>query len=81
MDPHNIPGGAGAAPPMDTSNLQTPIITAWVVMTALATVTVCMRFYTRRMILHILGVEDWLILVAMVCSRPAFAGSKSPAPR
>ncbi len=80
MDPNNAPG-AGAAPPMDTSNLQVPIITVWVVMTSLATITVCMRFYTRRMILHILGVEDWLILVAMVCTRLALARAKPSTPR
>lgn len=53
---------------MDTSNQQTAIITVWVVMTVLAAITVGMRFYTRRLILHILGPEDWLILIAMVCS-------------
>ena len=77
MDSQNT-SGAGAAPPMDTSNLKTSIIAAWVVMTVLAFVTVCMRFYTRRLILHIIGVEDWLILIAMVCSCPAFA---DPSPR
>ena len=77
MDSQNT-SGAGAAPPMDTSDLKTSIIAAWVVMTVLAFVTVCMRFYTRRLILHIIGVEDWLILIAMVCSCPAFA---DPSPR
>lgn len=66
---------------MPTSNLQTSIIAAWVVMTVLAATTVCMRFYTRRLILHILGVEDWLILASMVRSRRGFAGSKPPTPR
>lgn len=60
-----------AAVGMDTSNLQTPIITVWVIMTVLATFTVGLRFYTRRLILCILGPEDWLILVSMVCSQPS----------
>ena len=64
--------------PRDTSNNQVPIITAWVIMTVLAGVTVAMRFYTRRLILHILGPEDWLILFSMVCSRPASARFESP---
>ncbi|KAK3896661.1 hypothetical protein C8A05DRAFT_20412 [Staphylotrichum tortipilum] len=51
---------------LDTSTQQSPIIALWVIMTTLAAVTVCMRFYTRRLILHILGPEDWLIAVAMV---------------
>lgn len=79
MDSHNT--SSAAAVPMGTSNLQTPIITVWVVMTVLAAVTVCLRFYTRHSVLHFLGVDDWLILIAMVCSRPAFARSKPPTPR
>jgi hypothetical protein len=56
---------------MDTQ--QVPLITIWVVMTVLAAVTVGMRFYTRRLILHILGPEDWLILVSMVSSLKSHA--------
>lgn len=70
MDPNTAPAGAS---PMDTSNQQTAIITAWVVMTVLAAVTVSMRFYTRRLILHILGPEDWLILISMVRGSPSLA--------
>ncbi len=55
---------AAEASPMD--NNQAPIIAAWVIMTVLAGVTVAMRFYTRRLILHILGPDDWMILVSMV---------------
>lgn len=33
---------------------------------AMAALTVGLRFYTRRLILRILGIEDWLILAAMV---------------
>jgi len=58
---------------MATSNRPTGIIIAWVVMTALAGVTVALRFYTRRFILRILGPEDWLILVSLVCGPPPFA--------
>ena len=42
------------------------IIAAWVVMIVLAAFTVSLRFYTRRFILTVLALEDWLILVAMV---------------
>ena len=79
MDFPNAPSPRDA--PLPTSNLQTPIIAAWVVMTGLAAITVGMRFYTRRLILHIIGVEDWLILASMVRSRLGFAGSKPPTPR
>jgi hypothetical protein len=42
------------------------IIAAWVVMMTFASITVALRFYTRRFILRVLGIEDWLILVALV---------------
>jgi len=42
------------------------IIAAWVVMIVLAAFTVSLRFYTRRFILTVLALEDWLIFVAMV---------------
>jgi len=58
--------------PLDNSNQQTAIITAWVVVTVLATVTVGLRFYTRRIILHIWGPEDWLIFISMVCNLQLF---------
>ena len=69
-----FPGDAGppfgpGAPALDTSTKQTGIITAWVVMTVFAAITVGLRFYTRRLIIHVLGIEDWLILAAMVCCR------------
>jgi hypothetical protein len=51
-------------------------------MTVLATITVCMRFYTRRLILSILGPEDWLILISMVyilLSRQPFLGHQATA--
>lgn len=62
---------------MDTPTQQTAIITAWVVMTVLAAVTVGMRFYTRRLILHILGPEDWLIFISMVRGISSLAGADS----
>ena len=51
---------------MDSSTQESPIIAIWVVMTMLAAITAGLRFYTRQSILRILGMEDWLILVAMV---------------
>ncbi len=59
---------------LDTSSQEAPIITLWVIMTTLAAVTVCMRFYTRRLILRILGPEDWLIVAAMVLAIGACVG-------
>ncbi len=58
----------------DISNQQAPVITTWIIMTALAAVAVSMRFYTRRLILHILGPEDWLILAAVVFALGACVG-------
>jgi len=43
-------------------------------MMTFATTTVTLRFYTRRFILRILGVEDWLVLVAMVLAIGACIG-------
>ncbi len=59
-------------------NNQAPIIAAWVIMTVLAGVTVAMRFYTRRLILHILGPDDWMILVSMVCTWWASGVRRAP---
>ncbi len=58
----------------DISNQQASVITTWIIMTALAAVAVSMRFYTRRLILHILGLEDWLILAAVVFALGACVG-------
>ncbi len=58
----------------DISNQQASVITTWIIMTALAAVAVSMRFYTRRLILHILGPEDWLILAALVFAFGACVG-------
>ncbi|KAK0620602.1 hypothetical protein B0T14DRAFT_430419 [Immersiella caudata] len=70
-----FPGDAGppfgpGGPALDTSTQQTGIIVSWAVMTVFATIAVGLRFYTRRFILRVLGVEDWLILAAMVCRLP-----------
>jgi hypothetical protein len=54
------PSGAG------DDTLQGPIIAAWVVMTTMAVITVCLRLYTRCVIRRVLGPDDWLILVAVV---------------
>ncbi len=69
MDSNTTPTVASTEKDMDSSNNQAPIIAIWVTMTVLASVTVGMRFYTRRLILRILGPEDWLILISMVCPR------------
>jgi len=53
-------------PTLDASTQTAGVIAAWVIMTVVAGVTVGLRFYTRRVIIRVLGVEDWLILVAMV---------------
>lgn len=63
-------GTAASAAVKDTSTRQAPIVAVWVVTTVLAGSAVGMRFYTRRVILHVLGAEDWLILISMVRSRP-----------
>lgn len=62
------PPGVPPFPPgdLDTSTQTTGVIAAWVIMTVVAGVTVGLRFYTRRVIIRVLGVEDWMILVAMV---------------
>jgi hypothetical protein len=59
---------------MNTSNAghepgrQHSVIAASVVMLSLSTITVTLRFYTRKVLLSILGADDWLILAALVCA-------------
>jgi hypothetical protein len=50
------------------SNLQAQVIAASVVMLALSTVAVALRFYTRRVVLGVLSADDCVILAALVCS-------------
>ncbi|KAK4443639.1 hypothetical protein QBC34DRAFT_498874 [Podospora aff. communis PSN243] len=63
-----FPGNAGPGfgPGRDTSTKGTNIIVAWSVMMTFAALTVGLRFYTRRWIIRVLGLEDWLILAAMI---------------
>lgn len=60
------PGAPEGPFPLDASTQVTEVIVAWVIMTVVASFTVCLRFYTRRYIIAVLGAEDWLILGAMV---------------
>jgi hypothetical protein len=59
---------------MSTSNgshepsRQHSVVAASVVMLCLSTITVSLRFYTRKVLLAILGVDDCLILAALVCA-------------
>ncbi|KAK0642033.1 hypothetical protein B0T16DRAFT_335240 [Cercophora newfieldiana] len=64
----------GSAPDLDTSTLSTNVIVAWSIMMSFAAVTVGLRFYTRRLIIHVLGIEDWLILAAMILAVGACVG-------
>jgi hypothetical protein len=57
--PIAVPGGTDRS-------YQTDIIVCAAVTAAIGTVFVALRFYTRRYILHVLGAEDWLILIAQV---------------
>ncbi|KAK1753616.1 hypothetical protein QBC47DRAFT_415394 [Echria macrotheca] len=68
----SAPGPGG---PQDTSTQAAGVIAAWVIMTTMSGITVCLRFYTRRAILNVLGTEDWLILVAMLLAVGACIGS------
>jgi hypothetical protein len=38
---------------------------------AISTIVVGMRFWSRAVILHVVGLEDWTILLALVCC-PAY---------
>jgi len=64
------PGSGPGFPRPDSSTLETPIIAAWSIMMFFAAITVGLRFYTRHLIIRVLGVEDWLILAAMVRFSP-----------
>ena len=47
--------------------MQGQVIAASVVMLVLSTAAVVLRFYTRRVVLGILGADDYAILAALVC--------------
>ncbi|KAK4129049.1 hypothetical protein N657DRAFT_51133 [Parathielavia appendiculata] len=59
---------------MDTPNAahepsrQNSVIAASVVMLSLSTITVLLRFYTRKVLLNILGADDCVILAALILS-------------
>jgi hypothetical protein len=52
--------------PVDRS-YQADIIACCVISTVIGTIFVALRFYTRRILLNVLGWEDWFILLAQVC--------------
>lgn len=55
-----------ASLPNDRS-YQPDVIACCVISTVVGTVFVALRFYTRRVLINVLGVEDWFILLAQVC--------------
>jgi hypothetical protein len=66
--PGTGPGPLGVPGGMDRS-YQVDIMVCAVLTAVIGTVFVALRFYTRRIIVHVLGWEDWLILVAQVGGR------------
>lgn len=66
-----------AAPPPSTGppiglvggdrSYQPDIIACAVVTAVISSVFVGLRFYTRGHLLHVLGWDDWLLLLAQVC--------------
>ena len=63
--PLGVPGG------VDRS-YQVDIIVCAAITAVIGCVFVALRFYTRRVIVYVLGWEDWLILIAQVtCPAPA----------
>jgi hypothetical protein len=66
--PARFPGTMETPDTGQESNLQAQVIAASVVMLALSTVAVALRFYTRRVVLGVLSADDCVILVALVCS-------------
>ena len=57
-----------SSPPVgqDTSSRHVNVIVVWVIWTTLAVTIVGLRFYTRRLIVRVFGIEDWLILISVV---------------
>jgi hypothetical protein len=54
-------------PAPNDRSYQPDVIACCVIVTAIGTVFVALRFYTRRFLLNVLGWEDWFILLAQVC--------------
>ncbi|KAK4156609.1 hypothetical protein C8A00DRAFT_12471 [Chaetomidium leptoderma] len=67
---------APTATPGNEARQQPSVIAAVAVMLFLSTVTISLRFYTRRVVLGFLGIDDWMILAAFVCGASA---AKRPA--
>jgi hypothetical protein len=53
---------------------QASIIACGAVTFAIGTLFVALRFYTRGWLLHVLGAEDWVILVSLVFAGLTCAG-------
>lgn len=64
--PVGVPGGTDRSYRVD-------IIVCAVVTAVIGSVFVALRFYTRRVIVYVLGWEDWLILAAQVSVPFTFA--------
>ena len=48
-------------------------VAASVVFTSLATILTTIRIYTRAFIVKRMGIDDWIIIVSLVCSQVTFA--------
>lgn len=55
-------------------SFRTSIIICAVITWVIAAVFVCMRFYTRRWLLRVLGAEDWVLLGSLAFSAINSAG-------
>src|SRR5204862_2380102 len=51
-------------------NIQQDIYVATIITLILAVIAVALRFLARRLIRSPIWLDDWLILVALVCSNP-----------
>ncbi|KAK3356514.1 hypothetical protein B0T25DRAFT_497110 [Lasiosphaeria hispida] len=71
--PRTGPGPLGVLGGSDRS-YQVDIIVCAVVTAIIGCVFVALRFYTRRVIIYVLGWEDWLILAAQIFSIAMCAG-------
>jgi hypothetical protein len=60
--PIGVPGGTDRS-------YQVDIVVCAIITALIGTCFVALRFYTRRIIINVLGWEDWLILAAQVGER------------
>lgn len=65
--PLGVPGGVDRSYSVD-------IIVCAVITSFIGCVFVGLRFYTRRIIINVIGLEDWLMLAAQVSSMAMSAG-------